>query len=521
MKEALLNALRPVRTRQQTAFVLRATAAGLVVSAAAGLALGLARLFGLEISAGAAAGVLATGPVAGLLVGLIARRSWHAAAAAVDGHYGLKDRAVTALAFADQPAATDLHRLQIEEAMTHLARLEPKAVVPITAPRTLPVGAVGMLLAVGALLIPGAMREVEAGPLAAPENVVEAANDFKESAANIDKKIANATADMDDEKADAEKKGLKELFEKLLKKAEELSQPGMDEREALAKLAEMSADIQQQAKELNVELMDGQLGSLGTALAAAQAFEGAGKALMDGNLEKAAKELEKLEEPKITPKEAKALEEKLKELQKKMGEAGAGSLADAVGDLADGLKGGKGNVGKATKSIAKAVSNAAKRKKVRDLLLALDEDLKEGKGKVAAGQSGGPKGRRPEKSMNPSNTWGRGTSGNIEGEKTKLGSKRNEQQITGTPNEQGESEVETTATPEARQQAGRAYKEKYQKAKKESEAVLESEPLPLSHRSMIKKYFELIRPQGADMEKPVEEPKKDAPAAKPEGGQKK
>jgi hypothetical protein len=327
-----------------------------------------------------------------------------------------------------------------------------------------------------------------------------AADDARESAANIEKKIANATADLEDEKSEEEKKGLKELFEKIQQKLEELAEPNMTEREALAKLSEMSADIQQMAKELNVELMDGQLAALGTSLAAAQAFEGAGKMLQEGNLEKAAKELEKLDDPKVTPKEAKALEEKLKDLKKQMGEAGAGSLSDAVGELTDGLKGGKGRVGNATKSIAKAVSNAAKRKKARDLLLSLNEDFQEAKGKAGNPMNGGPKGRRPEKSNSPSSSWGRGTSGNIEGEKTRLNSKRNEMQITGTPGEQGESDVETTATPEARQQAGRAYKEKYEKFRKESEAVLEGEPLPLNHRAMIKKYFELIRPQGGEMD---------------------
>src|SRR5579883_759716 len=448
MKEAIYGALRPVRSRQQAAFVLRCAAAGLAGSAAAGLILGIARVvFGLPVAPGVAGGVLLAGPAVGSVVGLALRRGWHAAAAAVDGHYRLKDRAVTALAFADQPAPTDLHRLQVADAMTHLGAVEPKAVVPITAPRTLPAGAVAFVIATAALFFPLPAREAEAGPLPPPDHVVDAAADAKESAALTEKKIANATADLEDEKSEDEKKGLKELFKKLMEKAEELSQPGMNEREALAKLAEMSADIQQQAKELNTEIMDGQLGALGTALAAAQAFEGAGKALQDGNLEKAAKELEKLDDPKITPKEAKALEEKLKELQKKMGEAGAGSLSDAVGELGDSLKGGKG-AGRATRSIAKAVSNAAKRKKARDLLLALDEDLREAKGKAAGAMNGGPRGKKPEKSNSPSDTWGRGISGNTEGEKTRLGSKRNEMQITGSPNDQGDSEVETTATPE-------------------------------------------------------------------------
>jgi hypothetical protein len=81
--------------------------------------------------------------------------------------------------------------------------------------------------------------------------------------------------------------------------------------------------------------------------------------------------------------------------------------------------------------------------------------------------------------------------------------------ITGQPAGEGDSDVETTATPEARQQASREYKEKYQKFKKESEAVLEGEPIPLGHRQMVKKYFELIHPSGnTSSEKEAAKPEK-------------
>jgi hypothetical protein len=205
-------------------------------------------------------------------------------------------------------------------------------------------------------------------------------------------------------------------------------------------------------------------------------------------------------------------------MQKKMGEAGAGNLSDAVGDLADAVAGkGKNTVGNSAKALAKKVSNAAKRKRVRDLLLTELEDLNEAKGQCQCDQNGGPKAKKPEKSNSPSSNWGRGISGNIEGEKTKLNSKRNELQLTGQPGE-GDSDVETTNTPEARQTAGRAYKERYNKAKKESEAVLDAEPLPLNHRAMIKKYFELIRPAGAgettEAVKPAAPPAPAAPEKK-------
>ncbi|MDB5311147.1 MAG: hypothetical protein JWO38_5349 [Gemmataceae bacterium] len=501
MRNAIYTALCPVRARQQRLFALRCAAGGLLGAGLVGTALGAARLvFGFDVPAGAIGG-LAAGPVLGLVFGFGARRSWHGAAAAVDAHYGLKDRTVTALAFATVPAPSALQDLQFADAAAHLGTVEPKAVVPLTAPRSWPGAVAALAAAVVVLAWPAARREVEAGPAPVPEHILSVAADQKEKLAGLDKKLSETAQGLEDEKAEDDKKGVKELLDKLTQKVEDLTQPGTDEREALAKLSEMQAEVQALANQLNVAAMDGQLSSLGTALAAAAPFEGAGKALQEGKLEKAAKELEKTEDAKLTPKEAKALEEKLKQLAKQMGDAGQGSLSEAVAELADSLKGGNGKAGQAARNLAKKLNNAVKRKKLNDLLTAQLEDLKEGKCNCQS--SGGLRVKQPQKSDSPSSTWGRGISGNVDGEKTKLNSKRSEQQLTGTPGAEGESDVETTATPEARQQASREYKEKYQKFKKESEAVVESEPIPLGHRQTVKKYFELIRPSNGD---PVKQP---------------
>src|SRR5690242_6047896 len=113
MRDAIQTALRRVRSRQQTLFALRCIVIGLSVGAAGGLAVGLARVFGLDVSWEVGAVAPAAGPVLGLIIGLGLRRDWQEAAAAVDAHYGLKDRAVTALAFASHPSPTDLQSVQM------------------------------------------------------------------------------------------------------------------------------------------------------------------------------------------------------------------------------------------------------------------------------------------------------------------------------------------------------------------------------------------------------------------------
>src|SRR5262245_41307833 len=132
MKESVFTALKPVKGRQQLAFVARAAAIGFLAGAGIGYALGAGRIFlGWAVTWQTAALVLAAGPILGVLVGLALRRSWKSAAAAVDLHYGLKDRAVTALEFVNKTDASELHQLQIADALDHLQRVEPKKVVPL------------------------------------------------------------------------------------------------------------------------------------------------------------------------------------------------------------------------------------------------------------------------------------------------------------------------------------------------------------------------------------------------------
>jgi hypothetical protein len=508
MKELICGSLKPVRSRQQFLFVLRCVVIGLILSVTASIA-AWAIGHAVDLSWKVGAALILAGPVAGLLVGLAIRRGWHDAAAAVDGHYDLKDRTVTALAFAETAAPSELQALQMKEAMEHLKTVEPKSVVPLREPKPWQMLAAGLAALVTLTLFltwPTRQQQAQAGPNATPDHIMAMAQERKAVVANFEKAISETMQDSDDDKS-AENKGIKELLEKLNEKLDEFNETGVDEKEALAKLSEMMTEVQAMANQLNVAAMDGALSSLGTALAASTAFEGAGKALQDGKLEKAAKELEKIDDVKLTPKEAKALEEQLKQLAKKMGEAGQGSLSDAVSELAESLKSGNGKVGQAARNLAKKINNAVKRKKQNELLNALNEDFKESKCECQC--NGGARIKQPQKSDSPSSSWGRAISGNTDGEKTKLASKRTEQQITGTPGSEGDSDVETTATPEARQKASREYKEKYEKFKKESETVVDGEPIPLGHRQMVKRYFESIRPSNSDMaEKPAAPEKK-------------
>jgi hypothetical protein len=467
-------------------FLLRTSLFGLLVGSLAGIIVGFGRIaFGWPVAWEASIGLLAGGLILGLMVGIALRRTWRGAAAAIDAHYRLKDRSVTALEFLNKTDRGDLHDLQIADTLDHLHRVEPKEVAPILAPRGLTAAAVFSLGAAALILFwPIDQSRSAAALLPAPDNIVAAAEKLQESLQNLEE-----VADRE------ESKELKDLVTELKKKAEQMKEPGVDEREALAKLSEMQAAIQALSAQLNAAVIDGQMQSLGSALASASAYEGAGKALQEVKLEKAAQELEKIDDPQLERNEAKALEEKLKQVAKEAGDVGLGSLGSAVSDLADNVKGGKSKAKQATKVLAKEVSKQARRRKLNDLLRGELDQLKEAK--CDCQNDSLVTGKRPEKSTSPSSNFGMTESGNTQGDKTKLLSQRNQMDLTGTPSE-GPSDVETATSPEARQRASRGYQEKYKKFRKESEAVLDSEPIPLGQRQVIRKYFELIRPQNSD-----------------------
>jgi hypothetical protein len=489
MRDQIHDRLRPVVRRQSRLTLLRGLAYGLLTGSALGVAIGVGKwLTGRPVPPLLAVAVLVLGPLVGCLLAALRRRGWHDAALAVDAHHRLKDRTVTALEFVTRPQSDALHHLQVADATEHLAAVEPRAIVPIRVPRTLPLGVGLLLIAIALLAWPLSSKPARAGLTPAPDHIVAQAEKIQEDLKELDE-LAKQQPDSE----------LKDLVKELQKKAEEMKQPGVDTKEALAKLSEMQAAIAAQQAQFNLGLVDGQLQSLGDAMVPADALEAAGQALQEGKFEQAVKELEKLDAPPLDRKEAKAVEEKMKQVAKQMGEVGLGQMGESASELADGIKGGhKGQFQKGAKGLARLTKGHGQRKKILEILDKELEKLSECKGQCQSDKL--VRARIKEKSNSPSERAGASISGNLDGEKTALGSKRNIKEITGQPGD-GPSEMETTHSPEGRQSAARGYRETYQKYRKMSEAVLDSEPIPLGHRQTIRRYFELIRPQNASSEK--------------------
>ena len=474
--------LRPVRNRQRAMRMVRGLALGLLLGSLLAIAFGVGHAAtGRTNYRGFAVAGLMGGPLLGLAIGALRPSRLREAASAVDSARGLKDRLTTALEFLAKGEASPLHRLQVADAEEHLAGVNARDVVPFRVPRAGPFAVGAMLVALALLAWPFGAKPAAARPSAPIPAIVAEAN-----------KLGEDLKALDELARDERNKELRDLVEELRAKVEEMKQPGVDEREALAKLSEMQAAIGATQAQLNLGLVDGKLQSLGDAMAPAKSLEAAGQALQEGKFEQAAKELEKLDAPELDRKETKAVTEKMKQVAKEMGEAGLGQLSEAATEIIDGLKGGgASHFKKGTKMLARLSRAQATRRKIKEILDAQLLALCECKGNCQGDKTA--RVRAPVKSDSPNSNWGAGTSGNVFGEKTVPASKRDLKEITGNPGD-GPSEMETTHSPEGRQTAARGYKESYSKYKKMSESVLDSEPIPLGHRQAIRKYFELIRP---------------------------
>jgi hypothetical protein len=484
MSDRILDRLEPVRRRQLGLEVLRHAAFGLLAGSIAGVGLGVWR-WQARPSAGVsflwAVLILLAGPALGAIVGLMRGRSARFAAVAVDQRYGLKDRALSAVDFVRRGQPTALHSLQVADALEHLAALDPRHVVPFRLPVALPYAAVTLVLALGLLLWPRA-GFVQARPADPLDIVLAAAEEAEDSVEDLE----DAAKKENDPK-------LKELVQKLTETIADMKLPGVDTKEALAKLSEMQAAISSQQAQFNVGLVDVQMQALGEAMASTQALEGAGQSLQKGQYDRAADQLEKVE-PKFDRKETKTLKEKLAQAAKAMEDGGLTDMSSATTELLESLD-DEATAQGACKKLGNLARSQGRRKRITDLLALSTTKL--GECKSNCNKNSTAKLRLRKKSEKPSSNWGMAISGNTDGDKTKLDAAHKREQVQGQMGE-GASETETTHLPEGRQAAARTYREKYQKYRRMNEAALNSEPIPLGQRQTIRRYFELIRPQGEE-----------------------
>ncbi|MEQ1903332.1 MAG: hypothetical protein ABL888_04030 [Pirellulaceae bacterium] len=468
----------------------RCASTGLLLGAMSGLIILILQRTNVLADSSAPWFVLMSATVLAFFVGILWPTSWQSVARLVDSACGLKDRSVSALDFSRRPKLDELQTLQIQDTIQHLDTIDAKQVVRWTIPRlTIPgILTTGLMLVVA--FFPGTNNTAVASAPEAIPVVLEQAQLLEETMLEDLKQLAEENKDEE----------LMELAEQLEAAIEEMKQPEVDEREALASLSEMQQAITVAMEQLNVEQVDAQMKEFAQAMEAAKATQAASQAIESGEYEKAAEELEKIDASSMERKDREAVTANLAKLSKKLGEAKKGQLSQAVSEMLEGLE--NEEFSKCKSGMCKAAGVCRKqgtKKSICECLGCQLNRLAECKGACQCNKSG--PNEKVAKSDSPSNNWGTGKSGQPTGdEKTKLDSTRREENVTGISGD-GPSERETSTTLEARQDASRNYKERYAQFKKEMEQVLDSEPLPLGHRETARKYFESIRPKNGEEDK--------------------
>ncbi len=471
-----------VRRRQQQQWFWKCVSLSSLFFAAIACFIAILRIpLGDQISSFWVVLPLVIGPALGAFHALVQPRATAQAASTIDRAQGLKDRTQTALSFSANSNADTLQKLQIEDAEKHLSAIDPNRVTPNTTPRTLPYAIGFSVLSLALLAItstpPPVMAAAETNPT------------LNAIASQLDADFEKLKELQKEEPSEELEKLLKELEVQL----EAFKLPGMDPKDAMAKLSEMESALQETQKQLTEPGVEAQLMEIGEALSLSQEMSAAGDAMSKGDMEKAEAELAKLEMPELDLKTEKAIAEKLEAVAKQSESSNSQkkkSLASAVSQIRESMANGdRSEFKEGMKGLAGECKSQGKKKKLRDLLRKQCQSLGECKSECEGacekpGNQVKPGGSKP----------GSGASGNEAGDTTAKLKTDKKMDIQGQDSGQGETEFETEQAPEQEQQAVRNYQQSVEQYEALNESVLDSESIPLGQRQTIRKYFESIRP---------------------------
>ncbi len=482
MNHPIHSFLVPVQRRQRISRCLQWATTATTLSATTGIFWLIANWFQPEISLLWFVPTLVTLVLCPTALALLWPVRLHTAARLIDVNCNLKDRATTALQFSSLEKRTDIQELQMADARAHLSKVDPRVARPIAAPKFSILAALACAGLLACFLLP--RTESLATAATEPLQVVS------QQASVLEETMVEELETLMREEKSPE---LEELVEELKEMLEEMKAPDVDQRDALSKLSEMQFAITEAVKQLDVAQIDAQLQQLAEAMKASDAMKAAAQSMEEGKYDKAATELEKIDTSTMTRKERDAVVANMKKLSQNLGKGKKGELSDAIKEMTEGLENSEESKCKDGQCKAAGVcKKQATKKKIGECLSCQLNRLSECKS-CCQGDCNKPS-NSVAKTKSPSNNWGKGASNSPTGdEKTSLESQRKQENITGVAGD-GPSEHEVTSTPEAEQDASRAYSDKYVEFRKKMEEVIDSEPLPLGHRETVRRYFESIRP---------------------------
>lgn len=476
---------------------------------------------------------------------------WAAAARAADAGGGLADRSVTAWEWLERPA-DPWSILQRRDALQRLEGIDAARVAPwrFAAGAWHGPAMSGVIFLVGLFSFEGAIVEPSPAGHAHTANPV-----FAAEAERIELEVVEQLERLAEERQSEE---LERLVQELREKLDALKEPEEDVRQAMLELSSMQEALAASLAAYRAQNVSASLESLGKALQDMEAFRPSAKALQAGRFGDASRALAKLAEEPSVPNASPSDLDRLGEALQEMDRRGDEPLARATEQLQEALK---TQSIEALKASANELAELAKQQELRDLIasnlragqgalaaskgrmgeagkcLACGAPLESerhyglckacsekqgqcsncanglspclgggctGAGSMPGGGAGASLARSEAlanaltkvMSRNPSLRAGASVHGQS-GEATTIESQRQLEKIQGILGA-GPSETEKTSSPEGEGRTARSHREVYEQYRKESEAVLDSEAIPLARRAMIRRYFELIRPEGSD-----------------------
>jgi len=450
---------------------------------------------------------IALGCVTGLVIGCVRKVSLFEAALAIDRHYDLQDRVLTALSF--QHREGEWFQLAIRDAESRTVDVSARMVAPLVVPRSVPLGAASSALSIAALLLVA----VAASGLWPPNEAVAAPTEQHPEILAVSEDLDEEIEELEQLAEEHQFDELKQLAAELREEVAVLREPETDIREALARISQMQAALEGQAQ-YNAAAVDAELNKLADAMASAPALEGAAAALKAEDYESAAEQMQKVDPSKLDRRTAKAAGDRMKQAGEQMKKSGMGKIGDSACQMGEGMCSGgdgKGQYSDGAKRLSEQLKQHQVRKKVNSMLCRKLDSLNMCKSRCQScqasafcmgngkcqGNSNSDKEGPAKKSNSPSNNGGRGTNGDLFGDRTDLAGNNRQEKLTGMAGD-GPSETEKSVSPEGEEVATRGYSESYRDYKKMSEEVLDREAIPLGHRQLIRTYFESIRPAGSD-----------------------
>lgn len=497
-RDRILAPLESIRRRCRIQRMIEGVHGGLFFGSLAVLPVLLARLGGLLPDT--APGPLLAIPLSGgiLLGGVFGRLRPLGAdvpAKAADRYYRLKDRLLTAVALLSRSRPSPMEHLQLEDAALYAEKIDPKDVVPYRFPKHLGQSLlVVSVVAVLGLTPPLVDRRRDA---AADERLTEVVSAVDLLREELLEKIEELAGRHPEETA------LRELSNRLQTLLARLDETAADRKESLATLSEMEQAIRTVLDGFRLETVDASMKELADALIAADATRAAGRAMKDEHYAQAAEEFGKLTpDPaeSMSQQERRAVSEQIRQALRNARRLDRDSLSKAAEKFADSIE--RGDAARYEEGAGDMAAECRKqsiRKEIGERLEVRLAMLGLGKSECSGGTPDSPESRGGDAaggSVRESRNWGTDAAGNpTSGEETRLDGRRERQNVGGILGT-GDSEYETIRSPAAlsAEKSNRELQERFREYRKMSEAVLESEPIPLGQRRMIRRYFEAIRP---------------------------